>query len=53
MENWYKSSLGATLILTLCGEWCGEAERGYDPLCRNPLNFLVGSTRLELVTPAV
>ena len=36
-----------------CGEWCGEAERGYDDFHRNPLKLLVGSTGLEPVAPAV
>ena len=48
-----KASPGTTLVPLPCGEWCGEAERGYDLFSRNPLIYMVGSTRLELVAPAV
>ena len=24
-------------IASVCGEWCGEEQRGYDHACRNPL----------------
>ena len=33
--------------------WCWVAERGYDLLSRNPLIYMVGSTGLEPVAPAV